>query len=373
MTISFKEKEKILEVYKDNNLISEIAVNQSRLKEGKVDFIIQNDSLLVKEILQSNAKSYPRNLRLADHSDDLASFSTLENGIYVSKKINVLTIVYKYEHNFSEWNFPFSITEFNEYFRWSLGEKGIEVDTGDFFELDILQTINALDDDRPIIDVLESFDEKIIECTIEETKIALTKNNAKKLLIKIFDFPPEYKNICSQYLIWFGEFLENLGVEADVSTENKGGKTFLVVSPVENVEMLEKIEQLFYQYVSLPYVEVLPPRQEMSSLEQHTFLAVKQQIQMLEMQIESKDSVIENKKSTIVSLNATITSHANTIDTQAGKLTLLNALVDKDKWSNVPFTEGTFKCKDLGKKTMSIQFEPLAIFKKLIKDKNNED
>lgn len=87
VTISFEEKEKILEVYKDNNLISEIAVNKALLKEGKVDFVIQNDSLLVSKILQSNAKSYPRNLRMADHSDDLTSFSILENGIYVSKKL----------------------------------------------------------------------------------------------------------------------------------------------------------------------------------------------------------------------------------------------------------------------------------------------
>jgi hypothetical protein len=77
-------------------------------------------------------------------------------------------------------------------------------------------------------------------------------------LVKLFEFPPEYANICSQYLMWFGEFLKNLGIEADVSTENKGGKTSLIISPAENGEMLEQIEQLFYCYIDLPYTESIP-------------------------------------------------------------------------------------------------------------------
>jgi hypothetical protein len=207
----------------------------------------------------------------------------------------------------------------------------------------------------------------------ERTMVIMHSDIKGDVVTKLFDFPPEYANICSQYLIWFGEFLKNLGIDADVSTKNKDGKTSLIVSPAENGEMLEQIEELFYRYLALPYAELLPPEREMSIQEQHTFIAIKQQVQMLEMQVESQDFLLMNSKATITSLNTTIAVKDNLIETQADKLTLINALVDKEKWANVPFTEGTFKCKNFGKKTMSIQFEPLAAYNKLIKNDSKKD
>ena len=114
---------------------------------------------------------------------------------------------------------------------------------------------------------------------------------------------------------------------------------------------------------------MLPPQREMSIQEQHAFMAVKQQVQFLEMQVQAQDSLQLNTNATIASLNTTVARQADLIETQADKLTLVNALVDKDKWTKVPFTEGTFKCKNFGKKTMSLQFEPLAVYNKLISKK----
>jgi hypothetical protein len=327
---------------------------------------------LIKEICKLTPNLLPEKLLLKIPYND----QNLKNNMTVlahSMPENIIFMI-QFSHNMDEWSHPFSVKVLNEYLGNNFCSQNYKFIEGKTHTCSIGFDILKNNNDLCLQDLIFNAQDEFINFyyqSIEE----LNEKLSEHVLCKIFDFPVEYANIYSQYLIWFGEFLRNIGIKADVHTEPRNEQTALIISPKDAPELLDEIEKLFNQYLQLPYVEVLPPQREMSIQEQHTFMAVKQQIQMLEMQVQAKDSLLLNNNATISSLNTTVARQANLIETQTEKLTLINALVDKDKWTQVPFTEGTFKCKNFGKKTMSIQFEPLAIYNKLVnkKDESNKD
>lgn len=368
MSFRFEEKNNVLFIYNELQNIAVIQGNQS--KDNKGAYFLSNQgkdkqlNIVAIDLLQMPINEYPNNLRLMIHeyNDFLSGF------LYIEPKKHHLKITMQFEHDVSKWNNPFTIDELNKSLCDRLAEMNYVADDEEYFRIDVIFEI-SIQESTTLAELIQNHSNKVKKI-IEEEKVRLANINFEETFIKIFNFPDEYKNIYSQYLMWFGEFLKNLGINVNVTTQNNQGQTSLIVSPKDAPELLDEIEKQFYLYLQLPYVEVLPPQREMSIQEQHTFMAIRQQIQMLEMQVETKDSLLLNHNSTIASLNTTVARQADLIETQADKLTLVNALVDKDKWTKVPFTEGTFKCKNFGKKTMSIQFEPLAVFNKLVNKKD---
>lgn len=139
--------------------------------------------------------------------------------------------------------------------------------------------------------------------------VRVSKNKAKDILVKVFEFPDGYASICAQYLIWFGEFLGTLGVQAEVSAENRGGKTAIIVSPKEAPDLLEDIERLFYRYLSLPYVEYLPASDASISVEDHAKLQLlKNHVENFKLQIQMKETMIQMKDISISNLQENIKS-----------------------------------------------------------------
>ena len=319
-------------------------------------------------ILKLEANHYPDDIQFDFKYNDLSTGKTVEC-FFQNRVLSANSISIKLIFPLDEWVHEVSISDFILKYPKCMLEKGGKV-TKNLTDNAIHFCVSKEISNGSIIDSLEAL---LVESNEVLSKLnsEMETSHYEDVFVRLFDFPSEYQNIYAQYLMWFGEFLKNLGLDADAHTEPKSGKTALIVSPKNNQKLLVEIEKLFYQYIQLPYVEILPPQREMSIQEQHSFMAIRQQVQLLEMQIQAKDSLLLNDNATISSLNATVATQANLIQTQADKLTLVNGLLDKDKWANVPFTEGIFKCKNFGKKTMSIKFEPLALYNKL--DSNSEE
>jgi hypothetical protein len=331
------------------------------------DFELDNEEL--RELFKLNFSDIPKFFDLYHKS--YSQNSNFKTSVQLDVFDNMIVLMT--EIDLSIWTNPFKITDFIMCYSNLLADGPFRIESKTDYEWGITLFINfEYNYNEPMITAFDNAFTLLNNCFSKALDM-MNQEVRSDVFSKSFDFPPEYKNICSQYLTWFGEFLKNLGVEADVYTEANDRQTSLIVSPKDAPELLGEIEKLFYQYLALPYAELLPPQRKMSIPEQHAFTAIKQQVQFMEMQIQSKDSLLLNSNATISSLNTTVATQANLIETQADKLTLINALVDKDKWTNIPFTEGTFKCKNFSKKNMSIQFEPLAIFNKLTNKKPNKD
>lgn len=74
--------------------------------------------------------------------------------------------------------------------------------------------------------------------------------------ISQFKFPNEYKHIFTQYLTYFGKFLEDLGIDGEVSIEQKDGKTILKVASDQKQETLDQINAALLSYISLPSADI---------------------------------------------------------------------------------------------------------------------
>jgi hypothetical protein len=193
---------------------------------------------------------------------------------------------------------------------------------------------------------------KIIEGGIIQLNSKYEEESFQSTFTKFFNFPSEYSTICSQYLMWFGEFLKNLGIEADVHTEPKSGQTALIVSPKENPELLEEIEKLFYQYLALPYAELLPASKQTPE-EVYAYQSAMSQIGNLKNQIQMKDSMLQLQQAT----NSALTEK---LILQANQPLLLESLKDEKKYE---FFGGLISIpakQEFGKnKNISINFEKL--------------
>jgi hypothetical protein len=260
------------------------------------------------------------------------------------------------EVDLPNWDYPFSFRKFSSFLQVIAKQDAIDirVETDIYSMLSVLNS-SPVHNGLNIKTQLEQAANNIIKYHEKAISTLLLKSNGNTFT-KIFNFPDEYENICSQYLMWFGEFLKNLGIKANVRTEPNNGQTALIVSPNESDELLIKIEQLFYQYIQLPYVELLPPQNELTPNEMHAYQSALMQVQHLNTQIQLKDSIIASYQATNTSLQAQLQQQVN-------QPLLIDSLKDEKKYE---FFNGALKipAKQTLGKNGKIEIDISKIFSK---------
>lgn len=99
-----------------------------------------------------------------------------------------------------------------------------------------------------IIDALIAFVREVHEAT-ERTLAASLKRGS---LVTYFEFPPAIKIACEQYLQYFIQFLDDLGIEAESEISSEAGRVLFSVTPVSGEEALSTIKQALAAYLDLP-------------------------------------------------------------------------------------------------------------------------
>lgn len=122
-------------------------------------------------------------------------------------------------------------------------------------------------------------------------------------LISRFNFPKEIKTACQQYLLYFAEFLKDIGIEVTNSITEEEGKTLFTVTPADKDEALSKIKEALDIYLAIPH----QPGLEVAASE---FLdpGVQQlmaNIHHLKGQLMLHQSIIQAKEATIQTLQLT--------------------------------------------------------------------
>lgn len=70
-------------------------------------------------------------------------------------------------------------------------------------------------------------------------------------LVQAFDFPAELAVPCEQYLLYFVQFLRDLGVEATAEVEHRASDVLFSVTPQDKTLALEKVREALDVYLSL--------------------------------------------------------------------------------------------------------------------------
>lgn len=69
-----------------------------------------------------------------------------------------------------------------------------------------------------------------------------------------FEFPPTIKSACEQYLVYFVQFLRDLGIEANAEIKEHASKVLFSVTPADKEQALGRIREALQLYLGLPHV-----------------------------------------------------------------------------------------------------------------------
>jgi len=208
-----------------------------------------------------------------------------------------------FKPDFDKWAGPFSVSEYQ-----TAISLVVEEIVGVIFEANdnLTNGFNVL-----IVDPKsEPFGEEIsrsVEQMRSASKIAAAqalKSVQKNSLVTWFYFPAPVKAACEQYLVYFIQFLEDLGIKANTEIKQYAGRVLFSVTPEEGSRALKKIREALEVYLNLPR------NPEFNTVgEQFTDLAAVQlrsQVFFLQSQPELANATIQAKDAAIQALNFTV-------------------------------------------------------------------
>jgi len=180
-----------------------------------------------------------------------------------------------------------------------------------------------------------------------------------------FVFPDHIKHECEQYLVYFGQFLSDIGIDSHTEISRKGKKILFSVAPKDQNEAIERVSQAFSLFLTIPALhnENIKP----------VSTGVANQIKFQRM-----GAAINNLKSQLRLAEATFLAqqdHINSLkefNTNA-LVTSLIKVIEKDKESNgVSFFDDLIKIKPYKGKGFEIDIPKVVskvkeISKKLLK------
>lgn len=91
-----------------------------------------------------------------------------------------------------------------------------------------------------------------LKAICDEAEELLASSARKNSVTTFFSFPPAVRTACEQYLLYFGQFLEDLGIKADAELKEVAQRVLFSVTPVDGPAALEQIRQALEVYLRLP-------------------------------------------------------------------------------------------------------------------------
>lgn len=132
----------------------------------------------------------------------------------------------------------------------------------------------------------------------------LSKNiKINSLSTRFLNFPDEVRVPCEQYLLYFAEFLRDLGVNAMAEIKHEAGEVLFNITPLNSNQALDNIKNALDVYLQLP-------KSELILVEDHEFeiamLKVKANVDHLKSQLSLAKAEIRVKEKEIQALEATL-------------------------------------------------------------------
>ena|ERR1041385_2210085 len=111
----------------------------------------------------------------------------------------------------------------------------------------------------------------------------------------LFDFPEHVRVPCEQYLLYFGQFLRDLGVEANTALTPEAGKVLFSVTPADERNALDKIRVALDLYLHLPSSPVSDTTNESIEVQrlEAAILRLKSDLKLAAAELQAKDTTIQ--------------------------------------------------------------------------------
>jgi len=92
----------------------------------------------------------------------------------------------------------------------------------------------------------------IVKPLLEHTRAVLSEEVQRDTLVTLFNFPPALHTACEQYLLYFIQFLRDLGIAAEGDIRHRAGQVLFSVRPDEGAEALDRIREALDVYLQIP-------------------------------------------------------------------------------------------------------------------------
>ncbi len=126
-------------------------------------------------------------------------------------------------------------------------------------------------------------------------------------LVSFFEFPPAFKTACQQYLVYFIQFLSDMGIEADAELKEESHRVLFAVTPRTGQEGLERIRDALDAYLRLPGAPDMAglvaryPDTAVAQLYANV-LHLQSQVVLAKSALQMKDATVQMKDAAIESL-----------------------------------------------------------------------
>jgi hypothetical protein len=218
-----------------------------------------------------------------------------------------LSIRFRFDTDFEEWKNPYSLAEYSRALAAAAINDHAELfyyqEDHDFLgngfglECEIRSVQNRMKEE------VEYWAEKVR--LISSTTTELVFRNVKKdSLVTFFDFPSAVRPACEQYLVYFAQFLRDLGIEAKSEIKEEAGRVLFSVTPKEGRDALSQIKEALNVYLDLPrnpeFNEVAKDYSDIAVMQW------KSQVFFLQSQLEMAKATMQMKDATIKALDFTV-------------------------------------------------------------------
>jgi hypothetical protein len=154
----------------------------------------------------------------------------------------------------------------------------------------------------PIGDEVARFSNLLHEFHQEATRRLYSRIRSDSVVM-YFDFSDEVRVPCEQYLLYFVQFLKDLGVEATAEIQHEAGQVLFAVTPTNKDDALDKIYSALRTYLQLASSPITDDSEPESEIAVQRLLAnidhLKSQLRLSYMMVRTQEATIQAQQATI--------------------------------------------------------------------------
>jgi hypothetical protein len=132
----------------------------------------------------------------------------------------------------------------------------------------------------------------------------------------VFNFPEEIKTQSEQYLLYFAQFLQDLGINATSNLKDEAEKILFSVTPTDDIEALDKIREALAVYLNLPSSPIVYDDSFAASRLQQQIENLQHSQKIAAMELQFKEKLLITQSEVLNAKNITISQQLSIIDKQ---------------------------------------------------------
>ena len=337
------------------------------------EFDIYSDDIEVsKKLLEYKWGDFPKLRQLALLIDSISE--GFENRLFIEKDFHTDSFFVNlyFNPNLQNWKNIYSYQDFEKAIgneSKNLADKNIVLETWNTNEeLTVEFKTNLVLENKSLLENLNQFIENCFNIYKRTVTNLITDSEEVSIYLN-FDFPEKIKIPCKQYLLYFAQFLQDLGINATSNLKEEAGIVLFSVTPTNSFEALDKIREAVAVYLNLPsspivYDESFAAMRLQQQIEnlQHSQKMVAREMQLTEKLVIAQSEIIQEKNIIISQKDSIIEQQNKVIEKITSKSIMIDSLENKEElediYDGLKIGESKFLKEQLG-----IHFNPAKVIK----------